>query len=173
QQEVGPGQAGWFPLSSTVFIEEPRLLVRRGSLHAGLDELDQRKGGYSPRDETVLTMRSSAKIGSRSAPLTAASVSASSRMHRPGPASDHPCRPRWARPTGQGASPSWPANCPEPPRRPTSLAMVRSFMANAATIGTVSAPDARACLSRIRASPWRPAMALSATLNALVSTRPE
>ncbi len=55
---------------------------------------------------------------------------------------------------------------------PASLAMVRSFAAKAATIGTGSAPDASACRSRMSASPRRPAIAASATLNALVSMRP-
>ena len=51
------------------------------------------------------------------------------------------------------------------PVTPETFAIVRIFIANAATIGTGSAPDASAWRSRSSASPWRPAIAASATAN--------
>jgi hypothetical protein len=60
----------------------------------------------------------------------------------------------------------------EAPETPETFAIVRIFIAKAAMSGTGSAPDASAWRSSTRASPLRPAMAESATANALISTRP-
>ena len=90
-------------------------------------------------------------------------------MARARPSSVQPCRSRRARSTCQDCRPNWRARSFEDPRAPASFAMVRIFMANAATIGTGSDPEASACRSNPSASPARPAMAASATANAVTS----
>lgn len=88
------------------------------------------------------------------------------------PDSLQPATSRCARCTCHGAMPSDEAACPLGPRKALTFAMVRILLANAATIGTGASPVARACRSSTIAGADRPARAMSATLNAFVSTRP-